>query len=577
MREDIYEPLSRYRDEFREKFSRLAAEKFEAMTSASRVDTAANKILAGNIRKLEAERSRVEGYRTLWQILNFFLILLGIGGVVTVIFALMTEDPRWLACRPQLLGGGITAAAAGFWLFFQWSLPACRNVEKKIAQLTEKIDAKIREAWEQMAPLNALFDWSITAELIEKTVPRLQFDPFFTEARLRDLQTSYGWDESFMQDKSVIHVHSGVINDNPFALVEMRRQEWGTKTYTGYLEISWTEQVRDSEGKTRTVRRYQTLTAHVEKPIPVYMNDKVLIYGSEAAPELDFSRKPSDLSGEKGGLWNTIKRSHRLSKLKKQARNLDDDSDFTMMSNEEFELLFHANDRSDEIAFRLLFTPLAQQQMVALLNDRDIGFGDDFHFIKEDKINMIFAQHLYDVSFSHDPEQFKGYDFESVKAYFLRYNNAFFKAAYFAFAPLLVIPLYQQTRTRQAIYGEKEQQISSGWEHEALANYYGDGVFEHPSCVTQNILKTKCLNRHGNRAEIEVTASGFRGDDRLEFVSVYGGDGRWHSVPVEWVEYLPVEKTSRFEITDLPEETQIDPLREQALLRRSIYSHLGLS
>ena len=35
MIEDIYEPLSRYRDEFREKFSRLTAEKFEELTSPS--------------------------------------------------------------------------------------------------------------------------------------------------------------------------------------------------------------------------------------------------------------------------------------------------------------------------------------------------------------------------------------------------------------------------------------------------------------------------------------------------------------------------------------------------------------
>ena len=270
--------------------------------------------------------------------------------------------------------------------------------------------------------------------------------------------------------------------------------------------------MRDSNGNTRRVRRYETLTATVEKPIPVYLNDKLLIFGNEAAPDLDFSRHPSDLSGAESGLWNSIKRSGRLSKLKKLARNLDDDSNFTMMSNEEFELLFHATDRNHEVQFRLLFTPLAQQQMVNLLNDKTVGFGDDFHFIKDNMINLIIAKHFDDVSFSHDPAQFRGYEVENMRRYFCRYNEAFFKTLYFALAPLLIIPLYQQTRTRQAIWQQGAENTSSSWEHEAIANYYGDDKFNHPACITQSILKTRSTPADENNERlVEVTAYGFRG------------------------------------------------------------------
>jgi hypothetical protein len=246
-----------------------------------------------------------------------------------------------------------------------------------------------------------------------------------------------------------------------------------------------------------------------------------------------------------------------------------------MMSNEEFELLFHAKDRNDEVEFRLLFTPLAQQQMVDFLNDKTVGFGDDFHFIKDNKINLIVAEHLNEINFSHAPEQFHGYDFKEVKQVFLEYNKAFFKAAYFALAPLLIVPLYQQTRTHAAIYGKEESSRSAFWEHESLANYYGDSCFEHPQCITQNILKTRCVRRDAaGGATVEVTAYGFRGIERVEYVPVYGNDGKWHNVPVEWVEYLPVEKTSAMELQDLPGESQIDSDRSHALLRRSIFSYL---
>lgn len=572
MIEDIYEPLSRYRDEFREKFSRLTAEKFEELKNISGVDVEANRKTIAEIRKLEALKSKIEQHHMLWGLLCFLLIILTIGGLVIIGIEVFAESHSFSS---EWICSAIAAAVICPLLCYFWSYPAFTAAGEKIALLAKEIEAKIRLAREQMAPLNALFDWHITAELIEKTVPRIQFDRFFTEARLRDLRESFGWNDQFNAKRSVIHTHSGVINDNPFVFAELRRQEWTSKTYYGYREISWTERVRNSEGKYETVRRYQTLTATVTKPLPCYINEKVLIFGNEAAPDLEFSRQPSDLSGEEKGIWNSIKRSHRMGQLKRFARNLDDDSDFTMMSNQEFELLFHAKDRNDEIQFRLLFTPLAQQQMVDLLHDKTVGFGDDFHFVKDKMINWIIAEHLNGINFSHAPEQFTGYDFDAMKRYFQQYNEAFFKAAYFALAPLMIVPLYQQTRPRAAIYGEKEVNRSAFWEHEALANYYGDSRFEHPSCITQNILKTRCLSRNAaGNASVEVTAYGFKGVNRVEIVPVYGDDGKWHDVPVEWVEYLPVERKRTMHLKDLPGEGDFHSRNSDAVRRRSIYSVL---
>ena len=100
--------------------------------------------------------------------------------------------------------------------------------------------------------------------------------------------------------------------------------------------------------------------------------------------------------------------------------------------------------------------------------------------------------------------------------------------------------MYQQIRPHEDIYGRNMQQYSSFWEHEALANFWGQGHFKHPSCVTNCILKTEQLQTIGDNSTIKVNAYGYRTEQHLEYVSKWGGDGHLHHVPVYWDEYLPV-------------------------------------
>ena len=48
-------------------------------------------------------------------------------------------------------------------------------------------------------------------------------------------------------------------------------------------------------------------------------------------------------------------------------------------------------DRDNENQFRLLFTPLAQRNIVDLV--KDSPYGDDFYFIKQNKLNTIYSHH----------------------------------------------------------------------------------------------------------------------------------------------------------------------------------------
>jgi len=70
--------------------------------------------------------------------------------------------------------------------------------------------------------------------------------------------------------------------------------------------------------------------------------------------------------------------------------------------------------------------------------------------------------------------------------------------------------MYQQTRSHKDIYGTDMQMHSAFWEHEALANFWGQEHFKDPRCVTDCILKTKQDSGHGDSATITVYAHGYR-------------------------------------------------------------------
>ena len=262
----------------------------------------------------------------------------------------------------------------------------------------------------------------------------------------------FGFEASRDNNRSTIYVQSGDINGNPFFICCDRTHELGTKTYTGSRTIHWIT-THSTGGKTSVRHHSQTLTASVEKPCPYYKKQAYLVYGNEAAPDLVFSRQDSD--AEHMAQKEIDKQvSKKIKKLNKRAeRNTARGDSFTVLGNSEFEVLFGAVDRNNEVQFRLLFTPLAQKQLLELMKEKEAGFGDDFGFVKRKMINYLYPKHLEDIKLSVTSEYFQGYDIDAVKSKFISYNNEYFRHVYFALAPILAIPLYQQQKPREYIPG----------------------------------------------------------------------------------------------------------------------------
>jgi len=199
----------------------------------------------------------------------------------------------------------------------------------------------------------------------------------------------------------------------------------------------------------------------------------------------------------------------------------------------------------------MVFTPLAQKELLQLMKDNKKGFGDDFDFVKNKKLNYIYPEHLQHINLDAAPDYFRGYDFDDVKNRFFTYNIEFFRHLYFAFAPILAIPLYRQHRPGNFTYMDSYDSIASCYWHEYIVNSMPREKFVHPQAATPSILKTSVISSNGKKDTVRVTASSYRTEECVDYVTRLGGDGKLHTIPVYWINYIPVEKITDV-IIDIP-------------------------
>lgn len=567
MEDIVYDPLERYKSEYRDRFLQNAQDAFEKLSDKANIDKEANRQICGEIAQLSESKATLSSSHSRYSLLR---IVCWTAVAVLVFLGAISEPPS----RAPLY---FVPALAVIVFNFAVLNRKIRKLKEEIDSLEENIRQKKAEAFRQMEPLNALFDWDIPARLIEKTVPKLHFDRFFTQSRIDELVKDFGYDGSLNENASVLFSQSGEINGNPFVIADLKTFEMGEKTYTGHKTIHWTETVTGFDGKRHRVFRSQTLSASVTKPCPAYGKLAFVLYGNDAAPNLTFTRKPSGLTED--GFFQNYRRKQKLRELQKFSRNLQDESQYTLMGNREFETLFETKDRNDEVEYRLLFTALAQRQMLSLLKEKINAYGDDFSFFKAKKVNVIVPGHLNDFNLDTNPNRFAEYSYEESRHKFIRINQEYFRAVYFSMAPLLCIPLYQQIRTQREIYGNILQR-SSFWEWESIANFYGEEKFRHPKCATDCILKTEARSLGASESAIRVTAHGYSGTPRIDYVPVLGGDGRTHNVPVKWIEYDPVSRTREISIQERTDRSDESPrksdIRQDAgeIFRRGIFAKI---
>ncbi len=539
----ILEPLKFYQQYACEEHKRNLEEHFESLVKSSNIDVEQNR------RTVSQYDNVCNGINTLnKKITNRkvgigFLIALSIIGIVAFVISLVLLGEGNGDYALPLLLFGLLASPLGFILAFAVIKPKVNRLIEERDGLSKKRDELYSRALSEMAPLNALFDDLDTLSLIEKTVPQIKFDRAYTNEREEELVREYDYIDFTDDNTSVINSLSGTLFENPFLFERYTSMEMGTHTYHGTLTISWRESYTDSKGHRRTRTRTQVLHASVTKPKPYYFTSTHLGFGSQSAPDLVFSRQESDTDElSERALERRISRGEK--KLRRRAEKaIMSGESFQEMSNSEFDVLFGAHNRNHEVQFRLMYTPLAQNNTVDLLRS-NVGYGDDFNFIKQGKFNIIKSVHAQSWDMDLSAVKYRSHSVDISKSEFIRFNTEYFKSVFFDFAPLIAVPAYHDGPVNSMREPKEYRGYYPPYEHEALANKIGDGVFAPYGAKTPSILKTYVTEKEDGIDRVNVTAYSHLTEKRTDYVSVFGGDGRMHSVPVHWIEYIPVSRTS---------------------------------
>lgn len=578
MDDSLLEFTSAYKNQYKEKFHQAAEKYFSALVEKSEVDVEANRSSAAEYRSWKARADNFSKLAQKKKNLRTFLIIL----IVLFAFTAIVLGVTLLNAQSQMFGlkiGIVAALLAGviacIVVLAKVVSPAIKHADEMQAEAADKAQGFLKQCNAQLAPLIALYDNFCTFELIQQTVPLFTFDRNFNVKRHDYFRSKYGHDYKASKDRSTVDVFSGEINGNPFFMQKEFDMEMGQQTYYGSIVITWTETVRDSKGNTRLVTRTQTLTASVTKPKPFYSYFTRLVFASDAAPDLSFSRQPTHaekLSPKE--LQRFINSKHK--KIKKKAETaVQKGGTFTEMGNPEFDALFGADDRDNEVQFRLLFTPLAQKNLLELIKTPD-PYGDDFVFIKEKRVNCVASEHSQAWDYSVNTQNFISYDVDLCKEKFVTYNDGFFRGLYFDFAPLMSIPLYVQHKPTEYIYKHEYESHNTMYEAEVLANSMEPSLFKHPDSKTEAILCAHLAQKRDNEDVVEISAHSFDAEELVEIVPMLGGDGRMHNVPVHYWNYIPLENQTLVSVSSIAEEkdTKQDSYKGDSAIRHGLLAKI---
>lgn len=511
----IFDPITEYTQKYRDEYNAKVVEYFNDLVVRSGVDGERNR------RTLKEYKSFCEKSDTLRKKLTWWRVL------------------RVVLCITILLIPLVVIKIN----------PIIKQLRSNIAHADESAKELMRKAREQMQPLNDLFTDRNSLDIIESVLPEITFFRSFTGKQEENMKKNFDFDNYvYDMESSTVDLLYGEFRGNPFLFDKTLNHRLSTKTYCGSLTIHWTTTTVDSEGRTSTVHHSETLHASVEKPCPYYSNKLVLYYGNQAAPDLRFSRTPKHVEGKSERAVKRLVRSGEKKLNKLSRKSIAHGGNFMSLANTEFEVLFGAWDRTHEVQYRTIFTPLAQTNMVDLLRSK-IGYGDDFMFEKNERMNVICSEHSGIRPLWLTPYDYRSHSYDEIRTNFISKNTKLFNDVYFDFAPLWAIPAYQDRNV--------SVQSSSVWcvnkygykTYECLANIAPELCTKHPQSKTPAILKPSFESSDDGGDRIVVTASSYDIIKRVDYISVYGGDGYFHDVPVPWDEYVPLTARNEFCVT----------------------------
>ena len=543
MLEPIFSPLNYYLNTAKKTHEGYTREYLRLLNDAAKVDREANKQTVASLRSHEASiqqlQQQASGKKT-----GKTLIIVGLCVAFFLLAILCLNSSMDDVWKCIILLGGVGGLIFGIVFTCIKMNEKIRSLNTQIAELQQKANALKSEAWKQATPLNALFQDDDSLNLFTKTLPFITFDKCFTHTRLEELVKNYGFYAGLNGEECTLDTLSGELYGSPFVYIQKLCHRLGMKTYSGSLTITWTTTERDSQGRLVSRHHSQVLTATISRPAPYYNIDTALYFGNEAVPNVNFSRSYAHMEDKsEAAIAKAVRKGEKkIKKLEEKA--LKEGDDFQGVTNTEFDVIFGATDRTDDLEFLQMFTPRAQESMLELLLYKE-GYGDDFSFVKNGNICVIRSEHAQGKPLFPIAANYYSYEISAAETSFFQQNETFFRSVYFDFAPLLLIPVYQQPLVRSEPITEGNL---TAYNFEAMA-WRLSSQFQPKGARTETLFKISSAQHSSDTDTVTVCAHSYHTADRVHFEPMYGRDGRLHSVPVHWTEYIPVSQTSTLRVT----------------------------
>ena len=524
--ESLLEPIKYYKSELKQKHKENVDAYFESETKESKVNPDENKeavnVYKSKLKTLEGAKKAVHKMNVKLGFMLFFGIIL-----IPVIIGILL-----LVKRSKLK-------------------------KNEAIELKKKQDKAEKEAVEArdfarslVEPLLNRIHCGVAPMLMEKTISFINFDETLTGDEAFRIEKQYNTTLANNVDESALTIQTGHLNNNPFVVRQNHITSMGTELYTGVLVVTYTVTTYSSEGKREEVRT-ETLHASVTKPKPFYSVGTSLDYYTTAAPKLDISRSPTTLYLKSEKEIKKYIDKIDAEETKKAQKAIKKGQSYTKLANVKFESFFNCNKRNNELEYRLLFTPLAQNNLVYYFSQKE-PFGDDIRYYKEGMVNTVVSTHSSKFDYSGAPYLGDEYDYEVIKTKFQDYCNSFFEYLYYDFAFLLSIPLFNQHLSEKFV-DKGNTRLFSALDTECLINKFGNEHFKHEDSATDAILKTKFKGHKNGCDLVDVYAFSYEAVPQVETVPVIAGNGQTYLVPVNYFEYIPLEKVTHISVYNIKE------------------------
>ncbi len=552
--EKLLDPLASYYSDFFQEYQEKSNELFEQLVKESGVDAEANRRAMEELRNCSRHmislRAKLHGKKTRL----FFARVLNLIGLIISFFSIRMfyRELKWAVTRSTgfILGNifgtlkdhlvALIFTALIIFLIVHCKKDLFETRPQEIDELRKEMDnidgyrQEQLDKWKnELRKLTNLFDAEIPNRLIREVIPTIALDDHFEVKRYLDLTLNYGMENRMCNDNTSLNLISGSILGNSFLVYKTLRNEVYDETYRGERTITYYETYYDSDGHERERSISQTLRASIVRPKQKFYDYCCLVYGNDAADRLEFRRDSSGVHQMSDWQLSRFMKKQNKEIRRKSEEAIRSGGSFTELPNEEFETLFNALNRNDEVGYRVMFTPIAQKNMVALLKDPQ--FGDTFTYIKYHKLNKIINWQNWVI----DPpkSQFDDSSFDVIKKEYLTYLKTYFKEFYKLFLPILSIPVLCQHKAQSFIYEDEVDFNFNPFMSEMMANEVGADYFRHELTNTQCILKTTTVEKRDDIDRVQVDCFSYQAIPQVEYVPVRAGDGCYYDVPVHWVEY----------------------------------------